>query len=144
MKQLFKYVYFLIFIWFLRKVHARMSTTSGTARVPVEECCSSDAPCDPNNPYDFALVRKCGNLRFYWFQFKCREHVAVDICTELVRYNPELAGKMALHRYPCHCSFESISGTLGLAAHKRIVGSLQKISREYAERHPGALPGGMP
>ena len=144
MRALFKYFYLLIFIWFLRKLSARLSTTTDTARVPVEECCSSDAPCDESRTYDFTLVRKCGKRSYYWFPFKCRERVAVDICTELVRHNPELAGKMALHRYPCHCAFESISGTLGLAAHKRIVRSMQTICREYVTRHPGSLPDGMP
>jgi len=144
MKVLFKYVYFLIFLWFLQKVRARMSINYHSITVPVEDCPGNRCVTTGSEKYSYALVRKAGSTSHYWFLFRCREHVAVDICTELVRRNPELIGKMALHRYPCHCEFESIAGTLGWHAHGRIVSSMQEICRNYLKRHPGTLPDELP
>ena len=153
MRFLFKSVYFLIFIWFLRNLRARLSTTKAGYAVRVTECRCRGAEIGEDMPepddgsrrkYTFALVRNVGKGYRYWFLFRCSEHVAVEISTEFVRQNPELMGHMALHRYPCHCDFESIAGALGWTAHRKLVSSMQHICQDYVKTHPGTRSDELP
>ena len=143
MNRLFRPVYLLIFIDFLKKLRRRLDPGSGCCDLHICAC-TSDAD-DPRDFDRFYLVRKSGSRTLNWFGFDCPEEAVRAITREFVRRNPSLIGQMEIHRAPCRCEFESIRGWVGFDEGSRLIDSMYDICQEYREKHPGAdlrkLPG---
>lgn len=141
MRAVYRGIYVLIGLWFLRRLRAKLTCLSGVVRVSVNECKSNEYE---KGRTGFTVVHRDGHGNWwFWFQMDCDRQVANDILTEFIRRWPELDGNVALHT-GCRCEFESIRGVFGYDKGTQIIDDMYNISQDYRKKHPGKDIGQLP